>query len=148
VTAAHTGEVIGARWDEIDLEEKIAVVPGGRMKAEREHRVPLASAAMAVLERMTTIQGDDFVFPGGKKGRPLSSMAMLAVLKRMDRRELTAHGFRSSFRDWGYGPGTHGRRQGRSRGDLFQKRLQIMDAWVRFCEIPGRGDVLPISGRV
>ena len=99
LTAARTGEVIGARWDEIDLKEKIWVVPAARMKAGREHRVPLSAAAVAVLDRIKEIRESDFVFPGGKKGKPLSNMAMLAVLKRMEGDELTAHGVRSSFRD-------------------------------------------------
>jgi integrase len=96
LTAARTGEIIGAGWDEVDLEEKIWVVPAARMKAGREHRVPLSAAAVAVLGQIKEIRESDFVFPGGKKGKPLSNMAMLAVLKRMDRGELTAHGFRSS----------------------------------------------------
>jgi integrase len=100
LTAARTGEVIGARWGEVDLEEKTWIVPAARMKAGREHRVPLSAAAATVLERMKELREGEFVFPGGKKGKPLSNMAMLAVLKRMARGELTAHGFRSSFRDW------------------------------------------------
>jgi integrase len=148
LTAARTGEVIGARWDEVDLEEKIWVVPAARMKAGREHRVPLSAAAVAVLEEMKQIRESEFVFPGGKKGKPLSNMAMLAVLKRMDRGELTAHGFRSSFRDWA-AERTHFPREvaemalahtvgdkveaAYRRGDLFQKRRQIMEAWARFC---------------
>jgi integrase len=148
LTAARTGEVIGARWDEVDLEEKIWVVPAARMKAGREHRVPLSAAAVAILEEMKQIRESDFVFPGGKKGKPLSNMAMLAVLKRMDRGELTAHGFRSSFRDWAaertnfphevaemalaHTVGDKVEAAYR-RGDLFQKRRQIMEAWARFC---------------
>jgi integrase len=164
LTAARTGEVIGARWDEIDLEEKTWVVPAARMKAGREHRVPLSAAAVAILERMKEIREGDFVFPGGKKGKPLSNMAMLAVLKRMDRGELTAHGFRSSFRDWAaertnfphdvaemalaHTVGDKVEAAYR-RGDLFQKRRQIVEAWARFCETTrSQAEVVPISGRV
>jgi integrase len=100
LTATRTGDVIGDRWGEIDLGEKIWVVPPMRMKAGREHRVPLSAAAVAILEEMKKNRESDFVFPGGKRGKPLSNMAMLAVLKRMDRGDLTNHGFRSSFRDW------------------------------------------------
>jgi integrase len=164
LTAARTGEVIGARWDEVDVEEKIWVVPAARMKAGREHRVPLSSAAVAILEEMKKIRESDFVFPGGKKGKPLSNMAMLAVLKRIGRSDLTAHGFRSSFRDWAAERTNFPREVAEMalahtvgdkveaayrRGDLLQKRRQIMEAWARFCEIkvvPAR--VVSIGNRV
>src|SRR5262249_21739936 len=100
LTAARTGEIIGAQWDEINLSEKLWVVPEARMKACRAHRVPLSSAALTIPRRMKESRESEFVFPGGKKGQPLSNMAMLAVLKRMGRRDLSAHGFRSTFRDW------------------------------------------------
>jgi integrase len=148
LTAARTGEIVGGRWDEVDLEEKIWTVPGERMKAGREHRVPLSAAALAILKRMKETRESDFVFPGGKKGMPLSNMAMLAVLKRMGRDDLTAHGFRSTFRDWA-AECTDFRSEvvemalahtienkveaAYRRGDLFQKRRQLMEAWARFC---------------
>ena len=78
VTATRTGEVIGARWDEVDLEEKTWIVPAARMKARREHRVPLSTVALALLKRMNEGREGNFVFPGGKEGKPLSNMAMLA----------------------------------------------------------------------
>jgi integrase len=164
LTAARTGEVIGARWGEIDLEEKIWVVPAARMKVGREHRVPLSAAAIAVLEEMKKIRESDFVFPGGKRGKPLSNMAMLAVLKRMDRGDLTSHGFRSSFRDWAAERTNFPREVAEMalahtvgdkveaayrRGDLFQKRRQMMDGWARFCETTRpQAEVVPISSRV
>lgn len=164
LTAARTGEVIGARWDEVDLAEKIWVVPAERMKAGREHRVPLSAAAATVLKRINEIHEGDNVFPGGKRGMPLSNMAMLALLRRMGRGDLTAHGFRSSFRDWAaertnfphevaemalaHTVGDKVEAAYR-RGDLFQKRRQIMEAWARFCEAPRvRASVVPISGHV
>jgi integrase len=140
LTATRTGEVIGARWDEVDLGEKIRVVPAARVKAGREHRVLLSAAAIAVLGQMKEIRESDFVFPGGKKGKPLSNMTMLAVLKRMDRGGLTAHGFRSSFRDWTAESTNFPREVTETalahtvgdkveaayrRGDLFQKRRQL-----------------------
>ena len=149
LTAARTGEIIGARWNEVDLEEKIWVVPGARMKAAREHRVPLSGPALAILKKMKEIRESDFVFPGGRKGKPLSNMAMLAVLKRMGRDDLTAHGFRSTFRDWAAERTTFPREvvemalahtienkveAAYRRGDLFQKRRQLMEGWARFCE--------------
>jgi integrase len=163
LTATRTGEVIGTRWDEIDLEEKVWVVPAARMKANREHRVPLSMPAMVILGEMREIRESDFVFPGGKKDKPLSNMAMLAVLKRIDRSDLTAHGFRSSFRDWAAERTNFPREVAEMalahaigdkveaayrRGDLFQKRHQLMDSWARFCETTrSQGEIVPISRR-
>jgi integrase len=151
LTATRTGEVIGARWDEFDLDEKLWTVPGSRMKAGKEHRVPLSARALAIIDEMKAARVNDheFVFPGGKPRKPLSNMAMLKVLQRIGRDDLTAHGFRSSFRDWA------AERTGfphevaemalahavsdkveaaYRRGDLFQKRRQLMDAWTKHCE--------------
>jgi integrase len=154
LTAARTSMVIGARWDEVNLGEKTWIVPAARMKAGREHRVPLSPAAMAILDQMKEIRESEFVFPGGKEGRPLSNMAMLAVLKRMGRSELTAHGFRSSFRDWAAEQTNFPREVAEMalahtvsdkveaayrRGDLFQKRRQLMEAWARFCGTENAG---------
>jgi integrase len=100
LTAARTGEVIGARWEEINLADRLWTLPAGRMKAGKEHRVPLSEAAMAIIDKMAAMRLGEFVFPGGKAGRPLSNMSMLMLLRRMGRDDLTIHGFRSSFRDW------------------------------------------------
>ncbi len=100
LTASRTGEVLGARWTEIDKKGKVWTVPPERMKARREHRVPLSDRAMMILHQMQELPRDEFVFPGGKEKRPLSGMAFLMLLRRMERDDLTAHGFRSSFRDW------------------------------------------------
>lgn len=118
------------------------------MKVEREHRVPLSAAALSILKQMQAIREDDFAFPGGKKGKPLSNMAMPAVLKRMGRGDVTAQGFRSSFRDWtakstnfphevaemALAVGDKVEAAYR-RGDLFQKRRQLAESWGRFCVI-------------
>jgi integrase len=161
LTAARTGEVIGAQWDEVDLEDEVWVVPGTRMKAGREHRVPLSAAALTVLEQLKRLREGDFVFPGGRKGRPLSNMAMLKLLDRMGRDDLTAHGFRSTFRDWA-AESTNFPREvvgmalahtieskveaAYRRGDLFQKRRQLMEAWAKFCTTPrARGEVKQIG---
>jgi integrase len=162
LTAARTGEVIGARWDEVDLEGKTWIVPAARMKAGREHRVPLSAATVTVLEQMEEIRESEFVFPGGKKGKPLSNMAMLAVLKRMGWGELTAHGFRSSFRDWAAEQTNFPHEVAEMalahtvgdkveaayrRGNLLQKRRQIMEGWARFCATASSlAEVVPISG--
>ncbi len=148
LTAARTGEVIGATWDEIDLAEQTWTVPPERMKGGREHRVPLCDRAVEILEGFKVL-GDRNVFPGGKRGKPLSNMAMLELLKRMGRPDLTVHGFRSTFRDWA-AETTHFPNEmvemalahiienrveaAYRRGDLFQKRRELMVTWSAYCQ--------------
>jgi integrase len=164
LTAARTGEIIGAQWDEVDLKDKIWVIPEARMKAGREHRVPLSGPALAILKKMNEIRESDFVFPGGRKGKPLSNMAMLAVLKRMGRNNLTSHGFRSTFRDWAAERTNFPREvvemalahtienkveAAYRRGDLFQKRRQLMEAWARyFGTTRAQAEIVQISSRI
>lgn len=160
LTAARTGEVIGARWTEIDLAEKLWTVPAARMKGGKEHRVPLSDAAINVIETMATIRQGDFVFPGTGPDRGLGRMAMLDTLGRMGRAALTVHGFRSSFRDWcaeqtafptevaelalAHQVGSKVE-QAYMRSDLFQKRRQLAEAWATFCASPlASGRVVPI----
>jgi integrase len=100
LTAARTGEVLGARWDEIDFNAATWTVPAERMKAEQLHRVPLSPAAIDVLKPLADMAFSPFVFPGLKRGQPMSNMTMRAVLRRMGRTEITTHGFRSTFRQW------------------------------------------------
>lgn len=108
LTAARTAEVLGARWGEIELDAKVWTVPAGRMKAGRDHRVPLSYAALAVLDKvrplalMTDSKPDPAapVFAGPRRALPMSNMVMLMLLRRMKRGDVTAHGFRSSFSDW------------------------------------------------
>jgi len=148
LTAARTGEVIGATWDEIDIENSIWIIPSDRMKGGKEHRVPLSLAAIAVLERMKKVRQSNFVFPGGKRNQPLSNMAFLQLLKRMGRGDLTAHGFRSTFRDWAAERTNYPSEVAEMalahsvadkveaayrRGDLYGKRQQIMRDWDEFC---------------
>jgi integrase len=148
LTAARTGEVLGARWEEMNIQDKVWVVPPSRMKAAREHRVPLSRAAIAVLKQMQALRHTDLVFPGDRRGKPLSNMSMLMMLRRMGRSDLTAHGFRSTFRDWAaertnfprevaeaalaHVIGDHTEAAYR-RGDLFEKRRRLMDAWAARC---------------
>ncbi len=147
LTAARTGEALGARWSEIDLDAGIWTVPAERMKAGAEHRVPLSPPALALLGEMQGLD-DTFVFPGGRRGKPLSNMAMLVLLRRMERADLTVHGFRSSFRDWA-SETTHFPSEvvemalahtveskverAYRRGDLFEKRRELMRAWAGHC---------------
>jgi integrase len=100
LTAARTGEVIGARWDEFDLEAHTWTIPLSRTKTGREHRVPLSTAAVAVIEEMRKVAQNDFVFPGAKRGQPISDMRMFDLLRRIGRGDLTVRGLRSTFRDW------------------------------------------------
>src|SRR5215470_1024558 len=108
LTAARTGEVIGARWSEIDFREKLWTVPAERMKASKERRVPLSARAIAILEEVKPLsqvaggqdERDSYLFPGGRGEQPFSNMVFLMLLRRMNRDDLTAHGFRSTFRDW------------------------------------------------
>ena len=146
LTAARTGEIIGARWTEIDLAAKVWTVPASRMKNGREHRVPLSVEALAVLTKVSQGAPEEFVFAGRKK-RPLSNMAFLMLLRRMGHDKLTAHGFRSTFRDWaaertnfqaevaeaalGHVVGDKVEAAYR-RGDFFEKRRRLMEAWGKF----------------
>jgi integrase len=149
LTAARTGEVIGARWEEFDLKERIWTVPAGRMKASREHRVPLSDRAEEIVQGLAEARVGDFVFPGGKPTNPLSNMAMLKLLQRMGRADLTAHGFRSTFRDWAAEQTSYPHEVAEMalahtvgdkveaayrRGDLFEKRQQLMADWAGWCD--------------
>ena len=94
--------MLGATWNEIDREEGVWTIPADRMKAGKEHRVLLSPVTLALLEELHQTRTNDtaFVFPGMKAGRPLSNMALLKILQRIKRDDLTTHGFRSIFRDW------------------------------------------------
>lgn len=148
--ASRSGEVLGARWDEIDLTQKVWIIPAARMKAGKEHRVPLSTRAIAILQTMLAARTDDnpYVFPGRKAKSPLSNMALEMALRRM-KIEVTVHGFRSSFRDWcgettafprevaeqalAHQIGDEVERAYR-RGDALEKRRKMMEAWSGYCE--------------
>jgi integrase len=160
LTAARSGEVLGARWAEFDLEGKVWTVPAARMKAGREHRVPLSSRALAILEAVADAKTGEFVFAGQKAGKPLSGMAMEMVLRRMKADSVTVHGFRSAFRDW-CGEATSFPRElaeaalshvagdaterAYRRGDALEKRRKLMDAWAGFCEPKAGSNVLSMT---
>ncbi|MFG1294074.1 tyrosine-type recombinase/integrase [Xanthobacter versatilis] len=154
LTAARTGEVIGATWDEIDLAEKVWTVPAARMKAKRAHRVPLSERCMEILGEARRLGNEGYVFPGRSSEKPLSNMAFLMVLRRMEF-NVTAHGFRSAFRDWAAEATNHPREvcemalahtvenkveAAYRRGDLFEKRRQLMADWTAFVAIEKKGD--------
>ncbi len=150
LTAARSGEVYGATWAEIDTKAKVWTVPPQRMKAGREHRVPLTSRCIAILEEMAALGSDPagFVFPGKQKGKPLSNLAMTMLMRRM-KIYVTVHGFRSSFRDWCGEVSTFPREVAEAalahvigdeterayrRGDALEKRRKLMVAWANYCE--------------
>ncbi|MDG1431875.1 MAG: integrase arm-type DNA-binding domain-containing protein [Paracoccaceae bacterium] len=154
LTAARTGETIGAQWSEIDLQERLWIIPMERMKASREHRVPLTDEALAVLEKVRGLD-EDFIFPGQKRGKGLSNMAMAQLLKRIGHGNATVHGFRSSFRDWAAERSSMPREiaelslahavggaveRAYRRSDLIEKRRDLMERWSAHC--------LPFSGHI
>jgi integrase len=153
LTVGRTGEVIYARRPEINLKDKVWIIPAARMKSSREHRVPLSPPAIAVLKQMPESE-DGYLFPGRSSGAPLSNMALLMTLGRMNRGNITAHGFRSTFRDWAAECTNFPREvvemalahviedrteAARRSGDLFDKRRRLMDGWARFCQQPSEG---------
>jgi integrase len=147
LTAARTGETTGASRAEINPAAKVWTIPAARMKAGREHRVPLPPRALTIIDDVVTTD-TKFVFPGGKLGKPLSNMAMTSVLRRMDRGDITVHGFRSTFRDWAAERTNYPREvvemalahaigdkveAAYRRGDLFEKRRRLMSEWANYC---------------
>lgn len=162
LTACRTGETLGARWCEFDLPQKIWTIPAERMKSSKEHRVPLSAATLKALKGLPGGTGEAFVFPGGKQGTSLSNMAMLACLKRMNRNDLTVHGFRSSFRDWAAERTNVTREVAEQalahtisdqveaayrRGDLFEKRRRLMGTWGSYCSTvkASSNNVVPLA---
>ena len=155
LTGARTSEVLNATLSEFDVEEKKWTIPSERMKAGVEHRVPLSPRCLEILKEAEAISGGSlFVFPGHRRGRPLSNMAFLMTLRRMNRNDVTAHGFRSTFRDW-VEERTHTPRAvaeaalahankdkveaAYRRSDLFDKRRELMNAWAKFATAtPGK----------
>jgi integrase len=141
LTAARSGEILGMRWSEVDFDKRIWTVPAGRMKAGRQHRVPLAARAVAILRRLEKIRAGD---PGQARNKPLSGMAMEMVLRWMKIENATVHGFRSSFRDWAGNASSAPREvvetalahvignkaeQAYRRSDALEKRHKLMEAW-------------------
>ncbi|MFL1552921.1 tyrosine-type recombinase/integrase [Pseudomonas sp. D47] len=173
LTACRTSEVLAADWSEIDLKAKLWSIPAARMKAGKVHTVPLSDAVIALLKGLPQIQGSSHLFPGARKGRPISNMAMLMTLRRMDHKELedggkgwrdsddriiTAHGFRSTFRDWAAERTNYAREvcemslahvvaNGAEaaywRSDLLDKRRALMADWAEFVTLNGNGLAVP-----
>jgi integrase len=150
LTAARTGEVLGATWSEIDLDARLWTIPHGRMKAGREHRVPLGDRAVEIIRNMMTAKQNGYIFYGDRRAA-LSNMSLLMLLRRMGRKDVTTHGFRSTFRDWvaeqtnfpsavaemalAHSIGNAVEAAYR-RGDMLDKRRSLMDLWDNYCARP------------
>ncbi len=153
-TAGRSGETLGARWSEMDTDNALWTIPASRMKAKKEHAVPLSGPAIAALKQMAawrpTTDPDEFVFPGARHGHPLSNMSMTEVMRRMQARAVP-HGFRSSFRDFAAESTSHPHEVAEAalahvvktaveaayrRGDLLEKRRGLMNDWAEFCDRP------------
>jgi integrase len=153
-TASRSTEVLGMTWDEIDFENKVWTIPAERMKGGKEHRVPLTASAIKILENQksdaeyNSDEPSPYVFPSPKGDKALSNVVMLALLKRMKRRDITVHGFRSSFRDWAAEQTDFPREVAEAalahaieskveaayrRSDLFDKRRLLMEEWAAYC---------------
>ena len=146
LTACRTNEALLADWSEFDTAGKLWIIPAERMKAHTQHRVPLSDEVLALLQTLPTREG--YLFPGARKGKPLSNMAMSMCLRRLGHADLTVHGFRSTFRDW-CAEATHfpnivaeqalahtignAVESAYRRGDLLDKRRQLMADWAKYC---------------
>lgn len=153
LTATRSGETLNASWSEIDREAKVWTIPAQRMKAGKEHRVPLTRRMLEILDRLALLRPDDgFLFPGNKAGRPLSGMAMAMQMRRMEQGGYTVHGFRSSFRDWAAEETSYPREIAEAvlahavgdlterayrRGDALERRRDLMEAWGNACNRVG-----------
>jgi integrase len=162
LTAGRMGEALGAGWSELDVANRVWVVPPRRMKGGREHRVPLSEPAIAVLDAMQAIRHNDWVFPGAREGRPIGENTVGRLAKAAAGGDTTTvHGLRSTFRDWCSERTSFPREVAEMalahaipnaveaayrRGDLFDKRRKLMAAWAEFCAKPGvSGSVVPIG---
>src|SRR3984957_4993120 len=156
LTAARSGEILGMRWSEVDLDTQVWTVPAHRMKAGREHRVPLSPRAVAILRQLEELKGGEFVFPGQVRNKPLSNMAMEMMLRRMNIQDATVHGFRSSFRVWAGNISNFPREvvetalahvigdkaeQAYRRSDALEKPRKLMEAWCAYCSDTRLGKV-------
>lgn len=163
LNASRTGEVLGAVWTEFDLVEKVWTIPAERMKAGKEHRVPLSDRSVAILESLPREEGNPFVFIGGRRGKPLSSMALLMLMRDL-REGFVPHGFRSTFKDWSaemtafpnlvsemaLAHTVQGVEGAYRRGDLLDKRRKLMVVWSKYCSTPPAktdGNITPLRAK-
>jgi integrase len=161
LTAARSGEVLRARWEEMDLDRGVWTCPAQRMKAGRLHRVPLSARALEIVRAMHEVQTSEWVFPGRIANKPLSAVAFDKVLRAMKIEDATPHGFRSSFRDWASECTNFSNEvceaalahviQNKAeaayrRGDALEKRRLLMEAWATFCSTLPEGKIVAFSG--
>lgn len=159
LTAARSGEVYGARWSEFDFDGAVWTIPATRMKAGKEHRVPLSPRAFEIIKALQETSISDFVFPGQRSNCPLSSSAMEMLMRRMKVETFTVHGFRSSFRDWAGDETTFSREvaeaalahrvgdateQAYRRADAVEKRRKLMQVWADYCQQSDSAMVIPL----
>jgi integrase len=159
LTVGRSGEVLEARWPEFDLDKAVWTVPPERMKLGIEHRVPLVPRAVAMLRKLHETRENDWVFPGQKRDRPLSNMAMEKLMERMEVGQFTPHGFRSAFRDWAGDETSFAREvaeaalahkvgdeteQAYRRSDALEKRRKLMQAWADYLAAPKAGNVVQL----
>jgi integrase len=164
LTATRPGEVMGAKWAEINLGEELWIIPGDRMKAGREHRVPLSPRAIEILRQLSCFDQGSYVFPGRRFGKPLANNTLLALLKKRMKIQITSHGFRSSFRDWAaertHYPGEvvemalahaikNATESAYRRGDLLLQRRALMSDWAAFCaSVPSSAKLFELDHRI
>lgn len=163
LTAARTGEVIHATWDEVDLKQLIWTIPAARMKAEKEHQVPLSARTVAILNEMEAVRQNDYIFPGVRSNKPLSQMAMLMTLRRMGHDNITVHGFRSTFKDWASECTSYPNEVSEMalahtignkveaayrRGELLNKRKDLMRDWAKYCDTITNGKNITSIGNI
>ena len=165
LTAARAGEVLGAKWSEIDLANKVWTIPAERMKRPKEHRVPLAPQALELLRNVAREDNNPYVFIGMRSGSGLSGMVFFRLLQRMKRADVTTHGFRSAFSDWAYETTVHSNHtieislahavgndveKAYRRGDMIAKRVRLMTDWAKFCAskpvVKVADNVVPMHG--
>ena len=163
LTATRTSETLEARWSEINFRDRYWLIPSDRMKASKEHKVPLSDRAIEILSKMQVLSQSEFIFPGARPGKPLSNMSLLMLIRQLGY-QVTTHGFRSTFRDWcsectnfsheviemalAHTIGNKVEAAYR-RGDLFEKRRILMEVWANFCmRAPGKGVVVSIAARM
>jgi integrase len=161
LTASRIGEVLGASWEEVDLKQRVWTISSDRMKAGREHRVPLSDAALAVLERMSDIRSSEFIFPGARNGARLFPAAVRRVLARIEP-GVTVHGMRATFSSWAAERTNYASEireialahqigsavvRAYQRSDLFDRRRRLMADWAAFCDGGASGDVVPMQRR-
>jgi len=160
LTVCRTNEVLGAQWPEIDFAKKLWTIPASRMKMKRDHRVPLSDRAVEILKQLRADQWGPYIFPGLTMKQPLSNMSMLMLLRRMNYKNVTTHGFRSSFRDWTSETTSFPHEvceqalahkikdkseAAYRRGDMLAKRVKLMDAWAGYIEPRTTNNVIPLS---